>query len=103
MEAEYNYLYEDKYYENAVKNLKSTFYDVVEREEIMLNNLENRIQSQTDENVKARLLDLWSKQNQSHVGGKKIKLPDGLQRSWVKTQQQFQSGVQTNPNPRLKS
>ena len=65
MEAEYNYLYEDKYYENAVKNLKSTFYDVVEREEIMLNNLENRIQSQTDENVKARLLDLWSKQNQS--------------------------------------
>ena len=38
MDTEFNYLYEDKYYENAVKNLKSTFYDVVEREEIMLNN-----------------------------------------------------------------
>ena len=65
MDTEYSYLYEDKYYENAVKNLKSTFYDVIEREEIMLNNLENRIASETDEGVKARLLELWTKQNDS--------------------------------------
>lgn len=65
MDTEFNYLYEDKYYENAVKNLKSTFYDVVEREEIMLNNLENRIAQETDDGVKATLLDLWSKQNDS--------------------------------------
>ena len=65
MDTDFNYLYEDKYYENAVKNLKSTFYDVVEREEIMLNNLENRIAQETDDGVKARLLDLWSKQNDS--------------------------------------
>lgn len=65
MDTEFNYLYEDKYYENAVKNLKSTFYDVVEREEIMLNNLEHRIAQEADEGVKARLLDLWSKQNDS--------------------------------------
>lgn len=65
MDTEFNYLYEDKYYENAVKNLKSTFYDVVEREEIMLNSLENRIAQETDPVVKERLLNLWSKQNDS--------------------------------------
>ena len=65
MDTEYSYLYEDKYYENAVKNLKSTFYDVIEREEIMLNNLENRIASEADEGVKAKLLELWTKQNDS--------------------------------------
>ena len=65
MDTEFNYLYEDKYYENAVKNLKSTFYDVVEREEIMLNSLENRIAQETDPAVKERLLNLWSKQNDS--------------------------------------
>ena len=65
MDTEFNYLYEDKYYENAVKNLKSTFYDVVEREEIMLNSLENRIAQETDPIVKERLLNLWSKQNDS--------------------------------------
>ena len=32
----------------------------------------------------------------------KIKLTDGLQKSWAKTKQQFQSGVQINLSPHLK-
>ena len=69
MNTENNYQFRDKFYENAVKNLKASFYDVVEREEILLNNLENKIAAEKDENLKNKLLDLWTKQN------------DGLDRS----------------------
>lgn len=65
METDFNYIYEDKKYEAAVRNLKATFFDIVLREEALLNNLEGRIAVEKNEEVKEKLLDLWSKQNNS--------------------------------------
>ncbi len=65
MVKELSYVYKDYALEKSVRGLKSTFYDVIEREEIILNNLENEIAASKDENTKNNLLDLWTKHNNS--------------------------------------
>ena len=59
------YVFEDKKYEAAVRNLKATFFDIIFREEAMLKNLEQRIGTEPNENVRQQMLDLWTKQNES--------------------------------------
>lgn len=67
MLTDYNYEYEDKKYEAVVKNLKATFFDIILREEAVLNNLESRIADETDESVRRQLSELWGKQNDNLV------------------------------------
>ena len=59
------YVFEDKKYEAAVRNLKATFFDIIFREEAMLKNLEQRIGTEQNEVVRQQMLDLWTKQNES--------------------------------------
>lgn len=67
MLTDYNYVYEDKKYEAVVKNLKATFFDVILREEAVLNNLESKIADEADESVRRQLSELWGKQNDNLV------------------------------------
>ena len=59
------YVFEDKKYEAAARNLKATFFDIIFREEAMLKNLEQRIGTEQNETVRQQMLDLWTKQNES--------------------------------------
>lgn len=65
MENDYSYDFQDKYYKHAASELRSTMYEAIERQEIILNNIENRIASEENEEIKAYLLNIWTRQSES--------------------------------------
>lgn len=63
MDSEYKHIYENKPYEAAVKDLKATFFDIISREEGLLNSLERKVATEPEKDKKEELQGMLTKQN----------------------------------------
>lgn len=67
-----DYVFDDKRYEGAVRNLKSTLFDIVALEETKLSDIEGKINTEFNELVKEGLRKIYSEQESTLRGVLKV-------------------------------